>query len=309
MKSLLPAALLLFLGCGDDDPGPSARDAEVAAPAPDAGKADAATPARDSSVPDAGRPPSDAGSAADARTETAEDAAAATDAGATGCTGLKFCDDFEDAQLGAGWTGKQGMIELDDTKAHSGKKSLHAHTVNGGASIIAHRASFPMPNERFWVRLFVNIKNLPTPDWAHWSMLWTMPEGAQWSAEEHRLGGQNETDDKLYWGVGTDRGPSGDWTNIDSSSAVALDTWQCVELFIDAKEDVSKVYREGVEIPKLGTTRTVKHQGNASVPYDIPSPRSITIGFTYHQGQTPNQAYDLWIDSFALDGERIGCAR
>ncbi len=226
-------------------------------------------------------------------------------------SGLKFCDDFENA-IGADWVMRDGDLTIDRTNpAQRGQGSLHAHTVNGGTAIMAHRASFPMPNERFWTRMFVKIKNLPTVDWAHWSIMWTIPQGNQWSVEEHRaIGGQNESDDKLYWAVGTDHGPSGDWTNIDNTSTVQLDRWICVEVLIDATQDVSQVYRDGVEIPRLGTTRSVVHGGNTpNAPYDIPAVRTLWIGFFYYQGETPGTQYDVWIDSFALDGERIGCTR
>jgi hypothetical protein len=309
MKSFLPAALVLLLGCGDDDSSARPDDAST----PDASKADSgAPPTRDAEIVpvDSGSKPDDGGGdAASVDARTFEAGIEAGDAAVVGCTGLKFCDDFEDAQLGSGWTGKQGTLELDATKALRGQKSLHAHTVNGQPAIVAHRASFPMPNERFWVRMFVNIESLPTVDWAHWSLLWVIPEGQQWSVVEHRIGGQNQSDDKLYWGVGSDHGASGDWTNIDTSSTVQLDEWQCVEVFIDATDDITKVYRESVEIPGMGTTRTVKHGGNSGVPYDIPAVRALYIGFIYYQGETPNKEYDLWIDGFALDGERIGCER
>jgi hypothetical protein len=47
----------------------------------------------------------------------------------------------------------------------------------------------------------------------------------------------------------------------------------------------------------------------STVPYDIPPIRTLWLGFFYYQGKTAEQYYDLWIDSFALDDERIGCAR
>ena len=268
----------------------------------------------------------DAGADAGARDAATQDARANSDTGgpvtesdagvggAPRCTGsgLKFCDDFENATIDTAWVMRDGDLTIDRTNpAMRGQGSLHAHTVNGGTAIMAHRASFPMPNERFWTRMFVKIKNLPTVDWAHWSIMWTIPQGNQWSVEEHRaVGGQNEGDKKLYWAVGTDHGSSGDWTNIDNTSTVQLDKWICVETLIDANQDVSQVYRDGVEIPRLGTTRSVAHGGNTpNAPYDIPAVRTLWLGFFYYQGETPGTQYDVWIDSFALDGERIGCTR
>ncbi len=313
MRYLGTVVCLALLGCGDDGgTSETAPDANIVA---DAGQRDAsAVPpnqARDAAVRDAASVEMD-GAVDDA--SVAGDAGASdsgkTDAGglAVGdCTGLLYCDDFEGAALDSAWQDKAGTVELDDTTApNRGKKSLHVHTDNGGRSTVAHKKSFPVANERFWVRMFVNIKNLPTPDWSHWSLAWATPQG---NPVEHRVGGQNMMDKKFYWGVGSDHGPTGDWTNIDTSSTVRFGVWQCLEMFIDSNADVSKVYRDGVEQPGLGTTLTVKHQGNASVQYEIPAIRQLNIGFFYYQGATPGQGYDLWIDSFALDDERIGCER
>jgi hypothetical protein len=349
MKNLLVVLLCLpLLCCGDDnDPAgddeshethadaeaSSRGDEDAAEPsAADAGATDQdddgvvaasdAAVARDGSVvmdaggsKDAGSPPPAKDAAvADARVVVDTGTPASSDTGVGGparCagSGLKFCDDFENS-IDPGWVDREGTLQIDRTSpAQRGEGSLHVHTVNNAPAIMAHKASFPMPNERFWVRMFVKIKNLPTPDWAHWSIMWTIPQGQQWSVEEHRLGGQNQSDKKLYWAVGTDQGPSGDWTNIDTSSTVQLDKWQCLEVLIDANQDISQVYRDGVEIPGLGTSRSTKHAGNASVPYDIPAVRTLWAGFFYYQGETPGQSYDVWIDSFALDGERIGCTR
>jgi hypothetical protein len=346
MRNLLAALLCLpLVCCADDKEGASDPDAATggdaeAARAPDgsdpgqaaddedaggSGSANDAGESRDASSRDAAatmdgggrdggmQPAHDA--ATDARSN--DDTGVESDAGVGGaprCTGsgLKFCDDFESATIDPGWVMRDGDLTIDrSSPAVRGQGSLHVHAVNNETSIMAHRASFPMPNERFWTRMFLKIKNLPTVDWAHWSILWTIPQGDQWSVEEHRaVGGQNQSDDKLYWGVGTDHGSSGDWTNIDTSSTVQLDRWICVETLIDANQDISQVYRDGVEIPRLGTTRSVVHGGNTpNAPYDIPAVRTLWLGFFYYQGETPGVQYDVWIDSFALDGERIGCTR
>jgi hypothetical protein len=321
---------------GDAEASETGEETDEPSGANDAGAKDprdASTP-RDSAVAamDSGNGNSskDAGGSVSGNDSgTAPDARVASDAGASGsdantsgdasyggasrCTGsgLKFCDDFEGTQIDPGWTDKEGTLELDGTNpAMRGQKSLHVRTTNGSPSIMAHRASFPMPNERFWTRMFVKIKNLPTPDWAHWSIMWMIPQGQQWSVVEHRaVGGQNQSDKKFYWAVGTDQGSSGDWTNIDTSSTVQLDKWTCVETLVDSNQDISQVYRDGVEIKGLGTTRATMHAGNSSTPYDIPALRTLWLGFFYYQAETPGQSYDVWIDSFALDGERIGCTR
>ena len=47
----------------------------------------------------------------------------------------------------------------------------------------------------------------------------------------------------------------------------------------------------------------------ASVKYELPTIASVWVGFwNYDQGKptTPDH-YDVWVDEFALDSQRIGC--
>lgn len=289
-------------GVSSPNDGGSARDGSTGPMDAGNGNKDGGTQPKDAAA-------QDARTNADTGTPSTESDAGVGGAPRCAGSGLKFCDDFENS-IDPGWVDREGTLEIDKTNpAVRGQGSLHVRTTNNTPAIMAHKASFPMPNERFWVRTFVKIKNLPSPDWAHWSILWTIPQGQQWSVVEHRLGGQNQSDKKFYWAVGTDQGTSGDWTNIDTSSTVQLDKWICLETLIDANMDVSQVFRDGVEIPKLGTTRMTMHMGNSNVAYDIPPVRTLWLGFFYYQGETPGVNYEVWFDSFALDGERIGCSR
>jgi hypothetical protein len=234
--------------------------------------------------------------------------------GASRCTSsFLLCDGFENAALDKSvWQTKFGAPAVDSTRAARGSHSLHLSTTATGSSGIEVTKIFPTANNDYYGRLFVYFDALPSrPQWAPWTIV-----GATGSAVagEIRVGGQ--FDGKINrFGVGTDRGPTGDWTNLDAdaqagSTQIREDQWLCVEWQHDGATDQSRFYLDGVEHPSLGTTRDVKHDGNSSVKYDLPDMSAVWVGFwNYDQGKTvtPNH-FDVWIDEVALDDERIGCS-
>jgi hypothetical protein len=230
---------------------------------------------------------------------------------------LWFCDGFEgDAIDQSTWKAMQTMPSLDSAHAARGAKSLHMHTTATGASGLTITQFFSSAMGHYYGRLFVWFDALPTtPQWAHWTIVGANPKQGESIKGENRVGGQ--FDGKLNrWGVGTDGGPTGDWTNLDGDPAghvenVAGGRWYCVEWLQDWDQDVSKLYIDGVEHPSLDTTADVKHQGNADVKYEIPVLGSVWVGFwNYDQHQTvmPDH-FDVWIDEVAFDDQRIGCDR
>jgi hypothetical protein len=227
---------------------------------------------------------------------------------------LWFCDGFEgDAIDASTWQPLQTMPSLDSAHVARGAKSLHMHTTATGASGLTISKFFASAPGHYYGRLFVWFDALPTrPQWAHWTIVGANPTQG---AGENRVGGQFDGTINR-WGVGTDGGPTGDWTNLDGDPAghaenVAGGKWYCVEWLHDWDNDVSKLYIDGVEHPSLDTTADVKHQGNAAVKYEIPALGSVWIGFwnyDQHQSVTPDH-FDVWIDEVAFDDERIGCDR
>ncbi|MEY4581297.1 MAG: hypothetical protein RL701_6000 [Pseudomonadota bacterium] len=208
------------------------------------------------------------------------------------------------------------LPKIDDVHAARGSKALHVSTGATEGSGITTSKIFPTANENYWGRLFVYFDALPTtPAWAHWSIVGANPTNDSAIKGEIRVGGQLDTKINRF-GVGTDRGPTGDWTNLDNDPnkmpvAVPLKTWLCIEWQHDGGNDSTRFFANGVEHPSLGTTRDVSHLTNPSVKYDLPTLGSVWFGFwNYNQGKatTPDH-YDVWIDEIALDGERIGCEK
>jgi hypothetical protein len=234
--------------------------------------------------------------------------------GPSKCPNAEFllCDGFEGDKIDSAlWTTMQTAPALDTMHAARGSRALHMHTTATGASGLTTTKIFPVAAGRYYGRMFVYIEALPTsPQWAHWTLVGANPTQGK---GEIRVGGQY--DGKINrWGVGTDQGPTGDWTNLDEDPKNAVQpvpekAWVCVEWMHDSDNDETSFYLDGVEHPSLHTTADVKHMGNADVKYEIPELGSVWVGFwNYNQNKpvTPSQ-FDVWIDEVAFDDARIGC--
>lgn len=225
-----------------------------------------------------------------------------------------LCEDFENEAQGAApdsavWTVIGTAPQVDTARAARGAKSLHVHTQSNGRSLIRNTNIFPRPDNALWGRMFVYIDALPTaPMWAHWTLVAGNGEG---DGSEIRVGGQWDGQRNRF-GVGTDHGPTGDWTNLDedpsaSEAALPEDEWMCLEWLYDGDGDEMRVFWDGVEHPSLHATRT--DHGGSSSAFDLPEFESLDIGWwLYQTGPTPDH-FDLWFDEIVLDDERIGCVR
>lgn len=218
---------------------------------------------------------------------------------------LLFCDDFEQADIDAAAWDKQGngTVVIDSSQQARGASSAHVHADGNGFAFLRHSLSFPVQDNRYYGRMFVRFDELPTaPLWAHWTIAEASGTG---DGSLIRVGGQwNGTLNRL--GVGSDGGPTGDWTDLDGDEPPP-DTWICVEWLHDGQADVTRIWWDAVELPSLATTAN-DHGGNA-VPYVMPEFESVWVGWWLYQGNPTPPAYDVWIDAVALDDERIGCVR
>jgi hypothetical protein len=227
-----------------------------------------------------------------------------------------LCDDFESGTLDAAtWKNYQAAPTIDATLGARGSKSLHMKTAATGGSGIQTTKIFPRMGGLYYGRMFIRFSALPTsPEYAHWTIVGSNPMGGSNNGGELRVGGQLEGG-KEKFGVGTDHGPTGDWTNLDRDPsanavrAVPTNEWLCVEWMVDSAKELTKFWWDGVEHPSLATTRDVSHGGNSGVKYDLPDIGSVWVGFeNYNQGKTMQpSSYDVWIDEVALDAQRIGC--
>jgi hypothetical protein len=219
-----------------------------------------------------------------------------------------LCDDFEATSLNTTRWRVQGTAPtIDSTRAARGTRSVHFRTTDNGLSLIHATSIFPAANNTYWGRLFVWFDAMPTaPMWAHWTIVGAVGSGTD---AEVRLGGQWDGDSNRF-GVGTDHGETGDWTNLDEDPGdpVPVDSWVCIEWLHKGDTDETRFFWDGVEHASLYTSST-EHGGPQTEDYVLPQFEDVFVGWWLYQAGTTPPAFDVWIDEVALDGERIGCSR
>jgi hypothetical protein len=224
-----------------------------------------------------------------------------------------LCESFESGTLDTDiWdTQGPGTVTVETTQAARGTHSAHFHTEDNGFAYIHQTQTFPAPGNKYYARIFVYFDSMPdAPDWAHWTVA-----GAEDStgavAGEIRIGGQyNPNEDKNLFGVGTDGGDTGDWTNLDddpsgNATEVPVHEWICLEWMFDAGNNQTQFWWDGVEHPSLATSEA--SHGGSSDPFVLPAFDSSWFGWWLYQTGTNPPEFDVWIDEIAIDYDRIGC--
>gem|GEM_PF-7034334 len=121
------------------------------------------------------------------------------------------------------------MVELVSDQAARGKKSLHLRAQNNMA-YVSTRKPFPIAGNTYWARMFVRVARFSTVSYAHWTMAEAAGKG---DGSLIRVGGQYASNvSQNRWGVGSDSGPTGDWTRHDADPAgkpvqPAINAWVC----------------------------------------------------------------------------------
>ncbi|WP_249998327.1 hypothetical protein [Actinoplanes sp. M2I2] len=221
---------------------------------------------------------------------------------------LLFCEDFQQLPTGGPSTLAWGVDTRGGTltveRAHRGDKVLHVHTVGNGRAFL-RVDDLAVPGDRLFGRMRLRVDAFPTaPDWAHFTLVEATGSGS--SEVVRPVGGQYApTVPGVFWGVGADGGPTGDWTTWRESAPVVEDAWQCFEWKLDRAGNRVAVWIDGVANPEL-TASTTDHGGN-DVPFVLPAVDTVKVGWQLYQaGPTPNE-FDLWIDDLALGTQRLRC--
>jgi len=233
--------------------------------------------------------------------------------GASRCELGQFalCDGFEASTIDSErWTiGKSegNTVERVSDQAARGSGSVHVRTQNG-FGYLSTSSIFPAAGNGYFGRVFLRVARYSTVDWAHWTVAEAAGTG---DGSKIRVGGQFVTSQaKNRWGVGSDGGPTGDWTNHDTDPGGApleppLGSWTCLEWQHDGATNTTRFYVDSIEHPSLLTTAS--EHGGTNVPYELPQMNSLWVGWWQYQADPT--AFDVWIDEVALDDERIGCER
>lgn len=258
---------------------------------------------------------SSAGAAASANTPTPGETS--TGQGGRTCrdASLVFCEDFEDLPTGGasslewGIDSRKATLAVRSTRVERDgrlrrSRALHVHSVDNGHAF-ARVEDLALDGRPLFGRMRLKVDAFPVaPDWAHFTLVEATGTG---SPEIVRpVGGQYApTNGKTMWGIGSDGGPTGDWTNWRESAPTRAGAWQCVEWRLDPQDNQVQTWFDGVDSPDL-TASTGNHGGN-KVPFALPEITTVKIGWQLYQSGTTPKAFDVWIDDLALATERIGC--
>jgi hypothetical protein len=211
--------------------------------------------------------------------------------------GVQLCEDFENGLDATLWTIRKvgdATVAVDDVHAARGTKALHLSTATGGSKnfgYITEKTTFPATNNTLYGRMFVWFDDPLTTD-GHF----TLAEGAgSGTAAVIRFGGQYKV-----FGVGTDGGDSGDWTDKDNQ-LIPTQTWICAEF--EFKGDTHEFFAWWDD-----TERTALHRGpsDGHAGFTMPQFNSLWFGWWMYNLAEPQ---DLWIDEIAVDFKPIGCAK
>jgi hypothetical protein len=207
--------------------------------------------------------------------------------------GFPLCESFENGLDAMVWTttsSGDGTVTVDAMHAARGNKALHLKTAGAGRAYIAEKQTFPIAGNNLYARMFVWFEDDITSA-GHFSLAEAAGSG---NGGLIRFGGQFKE-----FGVGTDGGPSGDWTDHDTVT-VPSKKWLCVEFQFQGSSNMFHVWSDDIARTALDTGAN-KHNN-----FVIPQLTSLWFGWWMYNATEPQE---LWIDEIAIDSKPIGCAK
>jgi hypothetical protein len=248
-----------------------------------------------------------------------DDAPGSGDAAVALCErdGVLFCEDFEALPIGAAsnatsaaWDveASNGQLAIDATHAR-GQRALEVTTNGNGRARLTVSGLAPVDNSLYgvmhaWVTAFPSA-----PDYAHYTLVelagtgngtLLRPIGGQYVPAQ---GGANPAGS--FWGVGSDGGPTGDWTNWRRSAPSVAGQWLCLEWRMNAADGAIDVWIDGVAKPELSVTRTM--HGGTQVELVFPAIDRAWFGWWLYQLSPTPSTFEVWLDDLALGSDRLGC--
>ena len=205
---------------------------------------------------------------------------------------------------GRGWVADTANGTLTVAPSATGHgRELRIRTEGNGRAFLVFGELSP-PGNSFWGRVRLRVGGFPTaPDWAHWTI--AEASGADSPTLVRPLGGQYApTDDGNFWGVGSDLGPTGDWTSWKTTSPAVAGSWSCVEFHLDARDNRVNVYLDGVERSDL--TVSTKEHGGTTDDFVFPTFDKVKLGWQLYQTDPTPSSYDIRMDDIALSTRRVG---
>ncbi|MFJ2444305.1 MULTISPECIES: hypothetical protein [unclassified Streptomyces] len=224
---------------------------------------------------------------------------------------LLFCEDFESLAAGpaqsSAWETdlRAGSLTVTEPGADESAdgRFVRVRTDGNGKAFIKVNGLEP-PANSFFGRIRMRVETFPTaPDFAHWIMVEAQGKG---DGLIRPLGGQffGEKNANFY-GVGSDLGPTGDWTEFKESAPATDAAWQCLEWQMDASDNRITVWIDGEEKPDL--TVDTRNHGGADVDFVFPEFNTVSFGWQVFQDNPTPAVFNADLDDLALSATRIGC--
>jgi hypothetical protein len=204
-----------------------------------------------------------------------------------------LCEEFEAPTLDANtWVREEyeGVLEIDETRAHRGLRSLHARTTgipvpadDAALAAIHHDAQLP---SHVFIRIWVYQPGIPT------NALYINPfeslDGSGHAVELRNVGGMLRISEYAPVGPSVER---------DAPTIFPSDRWVCLELEIEglpasgAALAMSTVSVDDSPVSELSTSAPL-------------GPLTIMLF-----GLVDRSLSEVWIDDVLIDTQHIGCVR
>lgn len=204
-----------------------------------------------------------------------------------------------------GWTAK-GAASVADDQARGGKRSLKISPANNGERRIYH--STPMVGAAHWGRVHYRVQ-LPVPDaFVHSTIVTFYGKGPTVGDAEFRFvdtvkdqktGGFANGKHQFLYNVQPKGAEFGMGSDYDYTFE---DKWHCAEWHVDAADQSYHFYFEGTEV--LGFTKGAGNYQDSELPTSF---AEVRLGWNNYQSAPPG--FTAWIDDFAIDDLRVGCAK
>lgn len=224
---------------------------------------------------------------------------------------ILLMEDFETTDTGKipkGYT-KQGSVGVDDTVAHSGRRSLRMDAaVNGPRRITTKSDALALLGGTHWGRLFFKVQ-LPAPE---------CKQGVIHSTIVSAVGKSPLHNDEIeFRPVDTILGTQGTFGYIynvqphskrpefgkgSPSKFKFSDEWTLAEWYVDHATQTYRLWINLEEVKEIAFMKGPKNYENSEIPAVM---ESITFGWWNYQQAGPT-GFVAWIDDIALSKERLG---
>jgi hypothetical protein len=204
-----------------------------------------------------------------------------------GCGDAFLCDDFESGVDASRWAADLtagSSVQIDESRVHRGKASIHAVVVNAGDESRAQLNHEEVLPSSAWVRLFAWVEPATVDD----LVISVAMRGADPFDGMNLRVTPTRSISVTNWAAEPDE-------NFDGTLSLPANEWVCVEWGIDGTLGQVTVEQNGVSsVSSSSTTFAPANWFQIGALLTSPS---------------PSDAGEVWIDDVIVDDQPVGCER